>query len=116
MQPYQPPVELYQKLSPLLQESLDYTNSEHLKKQLAELEVLGYEVSAKRTEWFQKLLESRERVRIPKDKEFTELDRKTMLQASTAVIEHDHEFLISLEKIIESRLELGSLFLRTTGR
>lgn len=108
---YEPPIDLYQELAPLLQEPLNYQDKTKLKKQLAELQTIQYAVAAKRTEWLQKLLESREKVRVPKEPHVTELDRKTMLGASTAVIERDKEFLESLEKIIETRIKLGSLFL-----
>lgn len=46
------------------------------------------------------LLEARERVLLPKDKEYTELDRKTRQDASLAQPEADYEFLLRLEALI----------------
>lgn len=108
---YEIPTELYQKLNPLLSEPLDYQNIDNLKRQLAELQSLRYELSHTRTSLYGKLLRERERVRIPKDKEFTELDRKTMLGASTSIMESDYEFMVSLEQIVTDSINLGVTFL-----
>lgn len=113
MNVYEPPVEILQKINPLLQEELAYNDIEKLKKQLAELEAIRYDLSYNRCQWFQKMLQDRQRMLMPKDAQYTELDRKTMLDASTSVVEADYQFLVSLEKIIEDRLELGISFLQT---
>lgn len=84
-----------------------------LRKQLTGLEKLRYEVSMTRVEWHEKLLNERERLRMPKDAKFTEFDRKSISEASTSAIERDYEFLIAIELIIKERLELGQVLLQT---
>lgn len=109
---YQPPVELYQKLSPLLQEELSHDDADALRRQLSSLEAIRYELAYTRCEWLEKLLRERERARMPKEKDYSEMDRKTMLQSSTSVIESDYQFLQSLELIVKERIELGITFLQ----
>lgn len=113
MSVYEPPVELLQKLNPLLQDELAVDNLDKLKEQLAKLDAMRYELSYTRCEWFRKLMRERERLRVPKDAQFTELDRKTMLDAHTSVVASDYEFLVSLEQIVKDKLELGITLLQT---
>jgi hypothetical protein len=110
---YQPPVELYARISPLLQEKLSPEDADVLRRQLSDLEAIRYELSYTRCEWLEKLLRERERARMPKEKDYTELDRKTMLGASTSVIESDYNFLVALEGIVKERIELGIMYLQT---
>lgn len=107
MHNYEPPIELYQRIGELLREPLDVTNISGLKFQLAAIEVCQYELSHAVTMWRQKLVDARGRALIPKDGQYTELDRKTMLDASVSVIERDADFLQKLEYIVKQRLELG---------
>lgn len=109
---YEIPVELYEKISPILQEPLDYDDLDKLKEQLANLQSIRYELSYNKSKWYERLLNERERVRMPKDKEYTELDRKTMLQSGTSMIEADYEFMVSLEKIVEDSISLGIAFIQ----
>ena len=84
-----------------------------LRKQLAGLEKLRYEVSMTRVEWHERLLNERERLRMPKDAKFTEFDRKSISEASTSAIERDALFLEAIESIIKQRIELGMVLLQT---
>lgn len=110
---YSPPIELLEKVGQVLQEPLDAFNIETLKAQLVATEAIRYELSYKRCEWLEKLMKERERARMPKDKDYSEMDRKTMLDASTSMVEGDYAFLVSLEDIVKDRINLGSLFLQS---
>ena len=110
---YTPPLALYQQISPILQEPLEIANIAKLRKQLSDLEALRYEVSYTTAQWHQKLVEERERLRMPRTSEHTEFDRKTMSDASVSAVERDYEFLRSIEEIIKTRIELGITFLQT---
>lgn len=104
---------IYEKISSLLQEELNVHDTDILRKQLASLETMSYELSATRVDWLVKLYKARERFRMPKGTEYTEFDRKTMLDASTTDIERDYLFLLSLEDIVKQRIELGMIILQT---
>lgn len=57
------------------------------------------------------LLIERERLRHPKDKDLTDLDRTTMLNKETADLNHDFELLKGLEELLLLRIEmLSTLF------
>jgi len=59
------------------------------------------------TEWHRLVAEHRNRMLHPKDKELTELDRNTMLEAHVAVVRQDYEFLVKLDELIVDRIALG---------
>lgn len=63
-------------------------------------DLLKYRVQARK-----ELLEAREKVRHPKDKEYTDLDRKTMLEAACADLEANYELAKGLEELIKERIE-----------
>lgn len=109
---YTPPLELFKTIGDAVKEQLDYNNFDNLKKQLSYIQSVRYELSWNRCMWHEKLMKEKNRLLIPKDKEFTELDRKTMLDSSISNIEADYEFMLELEKIIDSYLELGIVFLQ----
>jgi len=60
------------------------------------------------------LYEKRAQALYPKDKEFTELDRKVMLNSSIAQLERDYEFLCDLQIITAERVNLGCTYLAAT--
>jgi hypothetical protein len=78
---------------------------------LTALEACRYELADKSTEWHRKVAEYRNRMLHPKDKEFTELDRTTMLDAHVAVVRQDYEFLCKLEDLVKERIQLGKTLL-----
>lgn len=96
---YVTPSEIISKVGQYLQETITVDN-------VKELEKLRFELAEKKNEWLQKLHERENQMLHPKDKELTELDRKTMLNASVAVIRRDYEFLRDLDRIVEQRIEL----------
>lgn len=50
------------------------------------------------------LLEKRKQLLWPKDKDTTELDRKTRLDADTAPLQRDYELLVRLEELLKQRV------------
>ena len=78
------------------------------------LEKERFDLGKMRCEWLKLLHESKAKMRHPKDKDLTDLDRTTMLNGSVAFIQRDYEFLVVLEKLVEDRLELGKLLLTLT--
>lgn len=109
---YTPPLELFKKIGDTIKEPLNYSDIDVLKKQLSNIQSIRYELSWNKTQWYEKLAREKNRMLIPKDKNFTELDRKTMLDSSISNIESDYLFLVELEKIVESSIELGISFLQ----
>jgi hypothetical protein len=110
---YETPIELFAKTGDAMREPLDYENSSNLMKQLSTAQSIRFELSNARCQWYSKLVEARERVRMPKDKEYTDLDRKILLEASTARIEEDYRFLLALEDIVSAYIGLGQTFLQS---
>lgn len=106
------PQALLERVSPLLQEELS-TELDELRCQLTKLEAVRYDLAWERTRMLQRLLQQRERARMPKSKEFTELDRKTMLDASTSFLESDYEFIKSVEDMLKERIGLGIALLQS---
>ena len=79
----------------------------NIKEQLIGLEALRFELAERRTQQLQLLHEKENQMLFPKDKDFTELDRKIRLNASVAVIRRDYEMLTKIEELIKERLEFG---------
>jgi vacuolar-type H+-ATPase subunit E/Vma4 len=100
--------DIVDKLQPYLSVSIPINPAAHLRA----LEALRLELAKASTEAHQKLVEKRRQALWPKDKELTELDRKTRLDGDTAVYEADALFLEKLEEIVKDRLELGKLLLQ----
>lgn len=110
MQDYNSPNELIQQVGKVLTEPLPMQPND-LYAYLANLDMLRMRVSRQRTTLQQTLYEARQRVLYPKAKEVTELDRKTMLDASTALIQADADFMVACEFILKDRVRLGLLWL-----
>ena len=110
---YTSPLSTIKKVAEYLGEPMP-SDSKALRAHLIGLEATRYEVAEKRSDWLRMLHEKERQMLHPKDSSFTEMDRKIMLHASTALIRRDYEFLCSLEKLTEQRLELGKLYLTLT--
>lgn len=106
-----PPLELYGRVGAILRESLP-VDLNQLKTHLRALELLRMDVLEHRVDWGQKVAEKSAQMLYPKDKEKTELDRKTMLNASVADLQRDYEFLKGLETLVAERLQLGLALLK----
>jgi hypothetical protein len=99
------------KLRPFLSKELPKASSA-LRQHLTGLECLRYALAEARVNAHQSLLEKRRQVLWPKDKDMTELDRKTRLDGDVAVYEKNYQFLVQLEEIVRDRLELGKLLIK----
>lgn len=84
-----------------------------IRAQLVGLESLRFELAEVRTDQLQLLHEKENQMLFPKDKDFTELDRKVRLNASVVVVRKDYELLLKLEELIKERLEFGVKLLDT---
>lgn len=73
---------------------------------IEELRSLRVELAEAVAEARQKLLEKRRQMLWPKDKDMTELDRKTRLDGDVAQYERDYLFLAELQDIAKEKLEL----------
>ena len=56
--------------------------------------------------------EGREKLRIPKGKEYTDFDRNTMLEASVAELREKYEYVKGLEELVRERVELYKLMMK----
>lgn len=93
-----------------LREKLPKDNEE-LAKQLVELEALRFQLLEVTVDWQQLLAEKKGQYLHPKDSNFTELDRRVMLNAHLANIERDVNFLLGLELLVTQHLQLGKALL-----
>lgn len=59
---------------------------------------------------YKELLKAREQYRHPKDKEFTDFDRTTMLEAQVAELQEQYELAKGFENLVKERLELYRAF------
>lgn len=91
--------EVVEKLRPYLEKRLD-------KIDILDLERLRLELSEAKVDFHMKLQEKRRQMLWPKDKDFTELDRKTRLDGDVAVYQRNYDFLVELDDIVRERIEL----------
>lgn len=101
-------LDIVSKVGALLREPL---KPGPIEPKLVALEPLQFELLEVRVDWQMLLSEKKNQYLHPKDKDMTELDRRTQLNASLANIERDCEFLVGLEKLVEQRIELGKALL-----
>lgn len=90
--------ELFNKLRPILQQKVP---------NIQELGTLRYELAEAKADALQKLLEARVARLRPKDKEWTDLDRKTEMEAMCAEYEHNYTFLCDLWTIVNDSIMLS---------
>jgi hypothetical protein len=76
------------------------------------LEALREPLLSLRVEAFKELCKKREQYRHPKDKEYTDFDRQTMLAAAVADVQAEYELVAGLEKLVAERLELIKLLIK----
>lgn len=60
---------------------------------------------------YTRLCKAREQYRHPKDKEYTDFDRKTMLDAHTADIQAEYELAAGQENIVAERIAVIKLIM-----
>lgn len=98
------------KIGELLREPLPTTRNDLL-THVAALTSLQFELADQLTSWIQLLHEKRAQLLRPREKDITELDRKTYMDANVGVIEKDREFLQEITVITNQRLELAKIIL-----
>lgn len=110
MEDYTPP-SVISRLGELLPNGLPHTHDdlvEHIELLLSVQMMLAQQTS----EWLVRLYDMRRRTLWPKDKDKTELDRKTLMDAATAQVEADYQLLTKLEDITKERLRIATLLLK----
>lgn len=55
--------------------------------------------------------QAREKLRVPKDKEYTDFDRNTMLDAYSSEVREKYELVKGLEELVSERVELIKILL-----
>lgn len=83
-------------------DSLSAKNLEYLREPLMSLRVEAYkELCKKRNQYLH-----------PKDKEMTDLDRKTKMEAAVADVQAEYELVRGLEELVRERVELIKILLK----
>lgn len=80
-------------------------------KYLGELEACKLAILQERVKVQREYFEGREKLRIPKGKEYTDFDRNTMLEASVAELREKYEYVKGLEELVRERVELYKLMM-----
>lgn len=101
-------------LNGLLSQELSKDDFE-LKNQLRALEMRRSELLIVVSESNRRLQLERDRLRMPKDKDYTDFDRQTMLNAAVADFQYEYDVLKGLSELVEQRLSLGYCLLAPTG-
>lgn len=86
---------------------------EDLEAHVIGLDALRFQLAQVTTDSLQTLYQKRKQMLWPKDaeKSLTELDRTTRLNGDVAVLERDYQFLLRIEALVESRLNLALMLL-----
>jgi len=103
---YESPSEVIHSVAKFLGEPLP-DKAPELLAHLKGLEATRLKLGEARVDWHKLLHEKESQMLHPKDANFTEMDRKVMLNASVAVIRRDYDYLLTMEKLIEERLAFG---------
>lgn len=82
------------------------TDGDELEAHIIELNALQYDLALELVNTQKLLYEKRKQLLWPKDKDQTELDRKTKLDADTAPIQRNYELLSRIELLIIQRLDI----------
>lgn len=85
--------------------------SRSLQVQAFNLEAVREPLMSLRIERYKDLCVKREQYRHPKDKNLTDLDRKTMLEAAVADAVADYETVRGLEELVKERVDLIKLLI-----
>jgi len=89
-------------------------NPKTTQTQLTEALRLSYELLQARTQAYNKYLTEHERLRHPKDKDYTDFDRKSMVDAAVADRQEEYEYLHGLERLLNTRIEILKDLLNAT--
>jgi len=83
-----------------------------LQQQILSLQFLRVELNTETRKALAILQETRRRMLWPKDKDLTELDRKTRMNADCAEYEQSYEFLLKLENIVQDQIDIMKILLK----
>ena len=108
---YTSPTEIIKRVGIYLGAAMP-TEPKRLIDHLQGLEATRFDLAKASAEWHQLVAESKRRMLHPKDKDLTELDRVTMVEANIAVVRKDYELLGKLEELVRDRIELGKTLLQ----
>lgn len=100
-----------EEIRSVLSVKLDVSNEENLKSQLADAEVLQVQVSKAYRNSKEELEVARNRMLLPKHKDYTDMDRNIRLESDTAMLQRETDELKDLLTILDTRLRLGRSFL-----
>lgn len=92
-------------LKALLSQELPRT-TEELKSHLSALLACQTAILEVRIAAQTKLYAERNRLRMPKDKDYTDWDRKIMLDSATNDMQAEYESLVGLERTLETRINI----------
>lgn len=100
--------EIIKKVGEYLRKPIPTTQKD-LKLHVIGLDALRYDLAEACYDSMQTLYQKRKQMLWPKDVEkgLTELDRNTRLNGDVAVLERDYHFLLKLQDLVESRIELA---------
>jgi len=107
---YQQPI-IIEKIGEILREPLPNSTAEII-KQLNSLAPLRYELLMKTAEITVLLYDKRAQYLWPKEKDKTELDRKTFLDAQTGIIEADYILLKEVIDLAKERVQMLKTLLK----
>lgn len=107
---YKSPTELFTDVGKELRNSI-LDDRRSLLDSSKRIQTLQFRLAEAVVDWHQLLAEQKNRMLHPKDKDMTELDRNTMLDAHVAVIRRDYEFLAKLEELVKERLDIIKVLL-----
>lgn len=92
------------------------TEQDSLLELINQLTQCNVHVLESRTQAYQKFLEDHNRLRMPKDKDYTDFDRTSITNAAVAPLQASYEELRGLEDIINKRLDLlTAIYLERSG-
>lgn len=89
----------------LIEEARAFLKEPFTQQQLPEYFRIMEPLMSERVKLHRDLLEAREKLRMPKDKEYTDFDRKTMNEASCAEIQYNYELVKGLEELVREKKE-----------
>lgn len=101
------------ELRKLLNERLNEDNGAAIREQLSKCEAWSARVSYMYRLALSELFEARRKALMPKGKDYTELDRTTLLAAHTREYQQTADELRDLQEIIKRRISLGQTIMKS---
>lgn len=81
-------------------------DDESIESHIIDISAIQSDVAIATSDALKLLHEKRKQLLWPKDKDTTELDRKTKLDADTAPLQRDFELLIRIEELLRQRVAI----------